>query len=130
LCAGHKGRTLKKNRNKKEECMSNGKDRRIALIALLTEKLEKVTRFVTPAVAQAIGSPKEMDRLVSDRNRRKELFCVECCTRFSLDGDGQWRSGHKEAEVVAGRLIVCTCGTTIGVIVSDVTVPGEVVGVR
>lgn len=101
-------------------------------IAQLKEKLDKMTKAIgeIPQVAQAIGDPEKMDQLAQTRNKEKELHCTECCTVFRLEPDGTWSSGHKKAQLVAGRILFCTCDTPIGVIVNGIHVPGEVAAIH
>lgn len=62
------------------------------------------------------------------RNSAKMLECSECCTIFTLNEDGKWRSGEKTANLMFGRTLFCTCNTPIGVIIPKTAVPGEVLG--
>ena len=77
---------------------------------------------------------QQMAKVAKERNAEQTLECTECCTVFRLKKNGQWRSGEKKvADLVAGRLLVCTCGTPVGVVITpDMPCPvvGEVVAVH
>jgi len=80
---------------------------------------ERATNLASRVVARA-----------EEINRETTLYCTECCTSFVLQ-EGQWVAsgfkGSKVAEVIQNRLIVCTCGTVLGVYAQDVILPGQVV---
>ncbi len=67
-----------------------------------------------------------------ERNKKKELTCIECCMGYTLNSDGQWtaRGGEKVAQLVADRILYCTCQTVIGVVATQpLPVEGEVVAI-
>jgi len=66
---------------------------------------------------------------VDNINRRQTLYCTECCTGFVLR-NGDWVSGNKTAEVIQDRLIVCTCGTALGVYAQAPIATGQVVPIH
>jgi hypothetical protein len=74
-----------------------------------------------------------LDKVAADvqkKNKNIVLYCTECCTSFILQYNGNWQSDHKVASVIQDRLIVCTCGTTLGVYASAVIMPGQVIAVK
>lgn len=68
-------------------------------------------------------------RRVDNINRRQTLYCTECCTHFRLSGEN-WVSGGKVADVIQDRLIVCTCGTALGVYAQAPIATGQVVPIH
>lgn len=96
----------------------------------LTQALDQMDEVKEITEAISDGTETLMSELARKRNQNKVLFCTECCTGFELQSDGTWKSGHKEAELVAGRMLFCTCGTVVGVISKEISAIGEVVAVH
>lgn len=75
-----------------------------------------------------------MDQLKSkagEENKKKKLYCTECCTKFILNSDGRWRKyGDGEPADRIKDSLFCTCGTPIAVIITEETLIGEVVPVH
>ena len=83
-------------------------------------------QLATKAVSNVVAKAERI-------NRETTLYCTECCTSFNLS-NGEWVAegfkGRKVAEVIQDRMIVCTCGVTLGVYVSDIIIPGQVVPIH
>jgi len=58
---------------------------------------------------------KRIDPVVK-ANRKKVLYCTECCTTFTLNDEGNWIAKPKVAEIIAGSFLQCTCGQILGII--------------
>lgn len=86
-----------------------------------TDEVKKLTEVISN------GDEISMSELAQKRNKDKELYCTECCTSFRLKSGGTWKSGGKKADLVAGRMLVCTCGTVVGIIIARIPAIGEVV---
>jgi len=75
----------------------------------------------------------DMVAKASKINQSTTLYCTECCTRFTLK-NGEWVAenwnGKKVADVIQNRMIVCTCGVTLGVYASETIIPGQVVPIH
>ena len=72
-------------------------------------------------------------QIAQARNKEKELYCTECCASFRLAKENwvEVSNPNKVAQMVANRLLYCTCGTIIGVAISDTPpVIGEIVAVH
>lgn len=68
-------------------------------------------------------------------NKRKKLYCEECCTHFKMNDAGEWvkykgQGQEGMAEEVAGSFLMCTCGRPLAVKVKHQTVIGEFLALR